>query len=150
MISKNPIAEPKKLHYEKILYKVIMFYPDGAPVEGKRTSEFYVDNQCYPAVEMLSIICPRPSENKIGMLVEGMYVDVNGNQLPGREIAKDIFIPFEHDGTPFRDGTWTDDLKLANQYNAQLVKELHEEVDGIIKEYTRYQAVLDQLVENSI
>lgn len=140
--TKAPIANAKGIHFGSKLIRVVICKLE--PKEGSKLSF----PRLYPAIEILSVESIRPTENRQGIIVEGILVNKEGDMLPGNAIVRDVTIPFDQQTIRFGDSIWSDDENLCQSFAALKAEEFEAETSIRIKELEEHRSLLTSIIEH--
>lgn len=139
IISRNPIENVKSIHFESLLFKVT--------TEKYGQGSKSLQEKKFAVLQILSVETFRPNDSRTGIIVEGIVVNHNGDQLPGNSIVRDIALPFDQTSLKFAENIWTDDEELAMSLAEKLNADYSLSAKVEAKEYADYVEFLESLIK---
>ena len=140
-LTKSPIANAKGIHFGSKLTRVVI-----CKLEPKENSKLSFP-RLYPAIETLFVECIRPTENRQGIIVEGVLINKEGDMLPGNPVVRDVTIQFDQSAVRFGDSIWSDDEDLCQAYAMQKATEFEAETTLRMKEIEEHLTLLNSIME---
>ena len=138
--TKLPITNPERVHFGQLLYRVVI-----KKLDKKEHSKLEFP-RLFPVVEIISVETIRPSENRSGIIVEGVHVNKLGEMIPSSPVIKDITIPFDMSNSRLGENVWSDDGEFCQAFAYEKARELQAELEIRKAEIEEHGNLLTQII----
>ena len=139
-LNKKPISD-MKIYYGMPLMRAIVTPMDG---NDPQFGGLVKDSYNYAAVEKVTVVSIKPSEDNSGLIVDVLRVDMNNKPIQGpngeEPVIKDQVIAFDQASAEFKENVWCDEDSRVQELCAKLNKQSKAKLEML---YTAVKGKMD-------